>query len=157
MYCFNRTKDFAAQRINPWIKNNTTMVLTVDGFFFLMDTLFVNQNIKRQAREQLHIIKQNERDFHIHHAEFLNLTVRAEALKWDNTIRIDLLERLLDHELLAAMIRKERPAFYDRFVDQCSGTYDQIQRLKRIQNGQATGTNHPPAWNNSLASIDVMD
>jgi hypothetical protein len=145
-YAFGRLTGRASDRMIAWFEKNQgdPRSFTMNNFFNRLERSFADPDASSKARAKLSSCHQSTKPFATWIHKLSGLLTESGADEWHDEAKIDLLERLMDPDLLKAMVSVDNaPKDYDSYVDTLARVSNRLERANRTSRNTQKQTQQP--------------
>jgi len=132
-WALGKLKDKAARVMNPWTEAYKTdpTGFTMEKLFEQMKVQFGDTERQKKALEQLQHLRQGNRPFEELLADFNRLLLEAGGHRWDERLKIGILQDLLNWTMKDCMVAVSEANRYQEYCQQVKGIADKLEALQR--------------------------
>ncbi len=135
-YLHSRLEGLALSQVTPWIvahikPNKVLDCMTIEKLINQLQHMYNDPELKKKATHTLETLKQMRKPFARHLATFEWMLLKAEGLKWDDTVKKTFLSNSLDTTLMQALVVTSISVSYDEYItllQRVSHNLDSIQK-----------------------------
>ncbi len=120
-YLHSRLEELALSQVTPWIAacikpNEVLNHMTIEKLINQLQHVYNDSESKKKATHILKTLKQMKKSFAKHLTTFEQTLLKAEGLKWNDTVKKTFLSNSLDTTLMQALIVTSIPVLYDEYI-----------------------------------------
>ncbi len=120
-YLHSRLEGLALSQVTPWIaacikSNEVLNCMTIEELINQLQHTYNDSELKKKATHTLRTLKQMKKPFARHLTTFEWMLLKAEGLKWDDTVKKTFLSNSLDTTLTQALVATSIPVLYDEYI-----------------------------------------